>query len=184
MAILLVVAHPNSRSFTHALGQAFAEGAAASGRETDLIDLYAGRFDPCLSEAELAGTRDPVIQGFQDRLRRADGLALAFPVWWGSPPAILTGWLQRVFSYGFAFTMEKGAPRGLLRWPVALLSVGGGPAPAPEASPLGPLTAALQFCGVTDIRPQAVWEIGPKSPPEARAAALASARTLGSRFPD
>jgi NAD(P)H dehydrogenase (quinone) len=122
MDVLWVVAHPEPRSLTGVLA---AEGRAAleeQAHRVEVSDLYAMRWDPVLTRADYglapderlfvsagsrraydAGTLPPEIRAEQEKLRRADALVLQFPLWWFGMPAILKGWVDRVFVEGFAY---------------------------------------------------------------------------------
>jgi NAD(P)H dehydrogenase (quinone) len=125
MKILVVYAHPNPASFNHALLDQFNQGLQAAGHEAEILDLYALGFNPVLSAADLAalpqGKIPPDIAAHQDRVARAEGLAFIFPLWWSSLPALLKGWIDRVFSLGFAYDFREGGPVGLLKHRKALL---------------------------------------------------------------
>src|SRR4029079_4648856 len=85
------------------------------------------------SEQELAarcGTFAPEIQREQERVRAADLLVLQFPLWWGSVPAILKGWFDRVLAYGFAYVDGRRFDTGLFKGRRALFSVTTGGTPA------------------------------------------------------
>ncbi len=116
MRILVVWAHPLADSYSAALKDR-AEGALQeAGHEIDLLDLYAEAFDPVLSAQERRdyheiGPNLRNVQSYVDRLRAAEGLLLVFPTWSFGYPAILTGWLQRVWIPGVAFGLrEEGGP--------------------------------------------------------------------------
>lgn len=118
MNVLLVYAHPSPRSFNHALLESFARPFHSGRHKVAVRDLYGIRFDPVLSEADLAGIPRqavrPDVAAEQERVKEADLLAFLYPVWWLSEPAILKGWIDRVFTLGFAFRLEGHQPVGLL----------------------------------------------------------------------
>jgi NAD(P)H dehydrogenase (quinone) len=119
MRILIVLAHPKPDSFNAALCRAFCEGLHEAGHETDIADLYVEAFDPVLSGSELdtLGTGRPHggVATYQKRILQAQALAFIFPVWWFGVPAILKGFVDRVFQEGFAFRFTAdGRVRGLL----------------------------------------------------------------------
>jgi NAD(P)H dehydrogenase (quinone) len=91
---------------------------AQKGHAVRVRDLYESGFDPVLKAAdfeELAqGRVSADIQPEQDELRWADQLILVFPIWWAGLPAILKGYIDRVFSYGFAYLYTEEGPKGLL----------------------------------------------------------------------
>ncbi|MRJ77085.1 flavodoxin family protein [Aeromicrobium sp. SMF47] len=114
--VMLLLAHPRSTSFCHALAERVAEQLIELGHEVRSHDLYAERFDPILAtyeshttgdetESALAREEDPLISLHRAELRQADGLAVVHPNWWGMPPAILTGWVDRVVVPGVAYRL-------------------------------------------------------------------------------
>jgi NAD(P)H dehydrogenase (quinone) len=118
MNVLIVYAHPSPRSFNHAILEAFAKPFQAHGHTVVVRDLYGIRFDPVLTEADLGalnrGTARLDVAEEQRHVKEADLIAFLFPVWWFSEPAILKGWIDRVFSMGFAFRLEDQAAVALL----------------------------------------------------------------------
>jgi NAD(P)H dehydrogenase (quinone) len=126
MRVLIVLAHPKPDSFNAALCAALCEGIRAAGHETDVADLYAERFDPVLQGPELdtLGTGRPLpdVAAYQERIVRAQALAFVFPVWWFGIPAILKGFIDRVFQENFAFRFTfPGRVQGLLAHKKALV---------------------------------------------------------------
>jgi NAD(P)H dehydrogenase (quinone) len=125
MKVLVVYAHPNPESFNHAVLEKFLGGLRSKNHEVEILDLYAQGFDPLLTAADLAsfqaGETPADIQAQQARVARAEGLAFIFPIWWSSLPAILKGWIDRVFSLGFAYAFTEEGPVGLLKQQKALL---------------------------------------------------------------
>ncbi len=125
MKVLVVYAHPNPESFNHAILERFVEGLQSKNHEVEILDLYAQGFNPLLSATDLAslqaGETPADIQSQQAKVARAEGLAFIFPIWWSSMPAILKGWIDRVFSLGFAYAFREEGPVGLLKQQKALL---------------------------------------------------------------
>lgn len=116
MRVLVLHAHPDANSFNAALCRAVVETLRGRGRDVDLCDLYAERFDPVLSPAERIGYHDlqtnrAPVAGYVDRLLRAEALAMVYPIWNFGYPAILKGFFDRVFLPGVSFRMENGRPR-------------------------------------------------------------------------
>ncbi|QVW26681.1 NAD(P)H-dependent oxidoreductase [Pseudomonas hormoni] len=134
MHSLIVVAHHNPRSLTHSLAARIAEGVIASDPDNtvELVDLSAEGFDPRFSAADLAvhhrEASPPVdVVAEQARIDRADHLVLVYPVYWWSMPALLKGWIDRVFSNGWAFdfTADAKLEKKLGHLRVHLIGVGG-----------------------------------------------------------
>lgn len=125
MKVLVIYAHFNPKSFNHAILEAFTEGLNDGGHTYDVVDLYATNFDPCTKPQDLAQfsgdqmPRDVLEQ--QEKVTNADGLVFIFPRYDWTYPAILKGWIQRVFSYGYAYRMSENGIEGLLHPNKALL---------------------------------------------------------------
>jgi len=117
MRALLVAAHPLDDSFTKAAARRIARTLERRGIEVDLLDLYAERFDPCLTAAERRSYFMPpydssAVRTYVERLERAEKLVLVFPQWWFGVPAILKGFFDRVLAPGAAFDLppDGGMP--------------------------------------------------------------------------
>jgi NAD(P)H dehydrogenase (quinone) len=156
MRVLTVYAHPNPASFCHALLEQFTQGLTDAGHESDVVDLYAIKFNPVygmddyaffahesvplfdeteLREQMVAGAggtirrvvarrwlrdkrlpellevvakrRPKDVLPQQEKVAAADGLAFVAPIYWMNLPAMLRGWVERVFTYGFVYTMSR-----------------------------------------------------------------------------
>ncbi|OXM70101.1 NAD(P)H-dependent oxidoreductase [Amycolatopsis vastitatis] len=125
--VVVLLAHPRPGSFNHALADRVRDALAGAGRPVWFHDLYAEGFDPVLTAEEaytsgtraeefLAATPDPLVRRHRDELRDATGLVAIHPNWWGKPPAILAGWLDRILVPGVAYRLDDagGAPESLL----------------------------------------------------------------------
>jgi NAD(P)H dehydrogenase (quinone) len=126
MRIFIVFAHPKPDSFNAALCAALCEGVRAAGHEPEVADLYQEGFDPLLRGPELdtLGTGHPLadVARYQERILKAHALAFIFPIWWFGTPAILKGFVDRVFQEEFAFRFTStGQVRGLLPQRKALI---------------------------------------------------------------
>ncbi len=103
----VIVAHPNPDSFNLAVAKAYCEAAGALGHAAILRDLYRTGFDPRLRDGEIprpngfAPGEDVVAE--REMIARADVFAFVYPVWFNAPPAMLKGYLDRVFGMGFAY---------------------------------------------------------------------------------
>lgn len=116
---LVLFAHPCGESFSRALYDTTCESLTKTGWDVDAIDLYEDGFDPVLSETERRGyheteTNAAPVSEYVDRLKSADALAMVFPVWNFGYPAILKGFIDRVFLPGVSFVLEEGQVRGNL----------------------------------------------------------------------
>jgi NAD(P)H dehydrogenase (quinone) len=128
MKVLIVLAHPDKGSFNHAIAHACAEALATNGHIAVLQDLYADGFDPILGKLEIArGSEiDAEIGRLSRELVEYDGVIVVHPNWWGIPPAILTGWIDRVIRPGVAYRFVEGdngegVPVGLMKAHTALV---------------------------------------------------------------
>lgn len=108
---LIVVAHPNSDSFNHAIVQTTVHALKAKGHETVVRDLYTLQFEPVLSLEDFnslrAGQIPDDIKAEQGFITSADVITFIYPIWWTGLPGILKGYVDRVFSYGFAYAYGK-----------------------------------------------------------------------------
>lgn len=114
----VVVAHPNRRSLTHSAAQAYAEAAHALGHEVLVRDLYAMDFDPRLRTAEIPQLTLPTpgadVVAERGLIADADVFAFIYPFWFNAPPAILKGYVDRIFCMGFGFGPTLGGTEPLL----------------------------------------------------------------------
>lgn len=109
--ILIVLGHPRSDSLCGALTQRYADGAAAAGHTVRMMRLADLRFDPIL-HGGYQGSQplEPDLQAAREAITWADHLVFAYPIWWGAMPALLKGFIDRVFLPGFAFKYREGSP--------------------------------------------------------------------------
>lgn len=108
--LLLIVGHSNPNSFTNALALAYERGASVAGVDTERIDLSSLRFDLVLRQGEQGQAQplEPDLVAAQAAIRAADHVAWFFPTWWAAPPALVKGFVDRVFLPGYAYAYEKG----------------------------------------------------------------------------
>ncbi|OOW83173.1 NAD(P)H oxidoreductase [Xanthomonas axonopodis pv. clitoriae] len=134
MHALIVVAHPEPRSLTHAIAAQVSAGLQeAGGSHTfELADLAQEGFDPRFNQADIAlfqqrAAPAPDVAAEHARLDRADALVLVFPIYWWSFPALLKGWIDRVFTLGWAFdeSADGKIVKKLQHLDVHLLAIGG-----------------------------------------------------------
>ena len=188
MHLLIVYAHPRTSCYTHAVAQSLARGVAERGHTSELADLYREGFQPCLAEpdyAQFSGVDMPQdVAREQARVERADGLAFVFPVWWWSFPAILKGWIDRVFSEGWAYRFDPALSRGVLRdRPTVLLGVGASRESTArkygyaEAMQAQILTGILGYCGLRNVEAHFIYDVEHSA--EERARFLAKAHECG-----
>lgn len=107
MHVLTVLDHPNPSAFSAAVARSFARGAEDAGHSTELADLHAEGFDPRWTRADIEaeGVADlPAdVRAEQARIARADAICLVFPLFWWGMPALTKGWIDRVWSWGWAY---------------------------------------------------------------------------------
>ncbi len=122
MKISVILAHPNKKSFNHAIAATVVETLKQNGHEVFFHDLYEEKFDPILSTEEIS--RDVALPSEVEKhcieISAADGVVIIHPNWWGQPPAILKGWVDRVIRPGVAYEFleddkGEGVPCGLLK---------------------------------------------------------------------
>ncbi|MGE0499351.1 MAG: NAD(P)H-dependent oxidoreductase [Rhizobiaceae bacterium] len=117
MRTLVVFCHPVPDSFGAAVRDAAVATLRSRGWEVRLIDLYAERFDPVMSEAERRSynehaPQDPALAPHVENLRWAEAILFVYPTWWYSVPAMLKGWLDRVWALDVVFRLDR---RGLVQ---------------------------------------------------------------------
>lgn len=132
MHALFVVAHADQQSFTHAVTAEVAKGLADSGHSFEIADLSEQGFDPRFGTADLAKFRNQGevpddVRFEQLRIERADALVLVYPIYWWSFPALLKGWIDRVFTNGWAYEerSDGSLDKKLGDLQVHLLAIGG-----------------------------------------------------------
>lgn len=128
MKILIVLGHPDSNSLNHAIAHAVRDDLFNEGYDVMFHDLYEEGFYPLLTAEEIPnnGKIDQMIETHCHDLSSADGIVIVHPNWWGQPPAILKGWIDRVFRPGVAYRFEEGdagegIPIGLLKASTAVV---------------------------------------------------------------
>lgn len=119
MNVLVIYAHPYNQSFNHAIKETIVMSANSTGNLVEVRDLYALDFDPVLRAEELVNSfkGNPVLADVaieQNYIRWADMVVFVYPLWWAGMPAILRGYLDRVLSFGFAYTADENGTTGLL----------------------------------------------------------------------
>jgi len=120
------LAHPNSQSFNHAIAQATVAELRQNGHQVFYHDLYAEKFNPILPADEIPqeASVPEELEAHCREMSGADGVIIVHPNWWGQPPAILKGWVDRVIRPGIAYQFMdgdkgEGVPIGLWKAKVA-----------------------------------------------------------------
>lgn len=159
---LVVFAHPNPKSFGKAILDTVVKASEEKGVSVRIRDLYALGFDPILKPADFeafqSGRVPQDIADEQQHIIWAEVVTFIYPVWWTSLPAMLKGYVDRVFSYGFAYESVNGNINGLLKGKRALVfSTTGSPSKVYEEN--GMFDSMIQttgqgifnFCGMNEV---------------------------------
>ena len=135
MHVHIIYAHPEEKSFTHALLEQTIAAIGENGHSFEISDLYRENFNPVAGRGDFTSianpdyfhyqseqayaannqTFSPEIAREQARFQKADLVIFIFPLWWGGPPAILKGWFDRVLSFGFAYADGTRFETGLFK---------------------------------------------------------------------
>ena len=186
MKVLVVLGHQRQGSFCHAIASTAVEELKTAGHDVVYHDLYAERFDPILPDDQILKTAlvDPVVDRHGHEVRAADGYLIVHPNWWAMPPAILKGWIDRVFRQGVAYEFGPGGTivEHLAGKRALVLTTSNTPRGVELAvfgDPLENLwkTCIFGFCGVKDFR-RRNFESIVMSTPEQRALWLSETRRL------
>ena len=164
MEISVILAHPDKNSFNHAIAHAVIEEFQANGHTVFFHDLYEEKFNPLLPASEIPADAPlpPEIQFHCNEISLADGIVIIHPNWWGQPPAILKGWIDRVIRPGVAYEFiegdsGEGIPNGLLKAKFALVINTSNTSTAREKNVFGdPLESlwkkcVFELCGVPNF---------------------------------
>jgi NAD(P)H dehydrogenase (quinone) len=110
MKVTVILAHPDKGSFNHAIAEAAMETLNTNGHEVAFHDLYREKFPPVLPVHEIPGdaTLPRIISRHCSEISKTEGIIIVHPNWWGQPPAILKGWVDRVLRPGVAYTFAEG----------------------------------------------------------------------------
>ena len=128
MKISLILAHPDKNSFNHAIADTARNYLQIKGHDVTFHDLYDEGFDPVLHAQEIPADA-PVPEAIRPvckEIASAEGIIIIHPNWWGQPPAILKGWIDRVIRPGVAYKFlehdgGEGVPVGLLNASTAVV---------------------------------------------------------------
>jgi putative NADPH-quinone reductase len=128
LRVNVILAHPDSQSFNHGIAETAVHQLERNGHSVVFHDLYAEQFDPLLPSDEIAAdvALPPDVEQHCDETSTADGIVIIHPNWWGQPPAILKGWVDRVMRPGVAYKFVEGdkgegVPVGLLKARAAIV---------------------------------------------------------------
>ncbi len=191
MKVIVIIGHQRKGSFCHAIAEAAVEELRAGGHEVIYHDLYEEEFDPILPHQEIVDESriDPVVRGHIDEVLAADGYLVVHPNWWGQPPAILKGWVDRVMRQGSVYEFTAEGVNGFLRGKSALVFTTSNTPREDELRLFGdPLenlwkSCIFNFLGVENFQ-RRNFESIVLSTPEQRKGWLAEVRqTVRERFP-
>lgn len=119
MKHLVIYAHPNDNSLNGHFRKTVTQTLLQNGHEVMLRDLNAAAFNPVLSLEDMQGQRKGIVsadvQAEQEHITWAECITFIYPIWWTGMPALMKGYIDRVFSYGFAYRYDQGVQQGLLR---------------------------------------------------------------------
>ncbi len=190
MKISVILGHPYDKSFNHAIADSVVSVLKENGHEVNYHDLCAEGFDPILMGEELVSDRsdDKLIQIHWNEIKKADGIIIIHPNWWGQPPAILKGWVDRVLRENVAYRFPEcddgsGLPIGLLKARIALVFNTSNTPEERENTVFGdPLEriwkdCIFDFCGVSNFD-RRMFRTMAGSTPEQRQAWLSEARNM------
>ncbi len=185
---LIVLAHPERKSFNGAWADATERASVALGHEVIWSDLCSMRFDPvearqhfsgdepntvfdplkAQERAVAAGTLPDDVATEIAKIQRADRIICHFPIWWFGAPAVLKGWMDRVLAHGALHSVDQRFDRGMCRGKKVLFCVTLGATEA-EASFNGkegdiqmllwPLAYTMRYLGMTVLEPNPVFSV-------------------------
>ena len=165
--ILVFLGHPQSKSYCAALAQAYTDGARAAGAEVRQVNLAELAFNPVGSGSHAQPLElEPALRQVQTDIQWAEHLVFVYPILWGTIPALLKGFIERVFTPGFAMNFRKDSPLWdkLLKGRSARLIVTLNTPPLlyrllfRRAGHITMKRSILEFCGITPVR---ITDIGP-----------------------
>ncbi|MGE3303936.1 MAG: NAD(P)H-dependent oxidoreductase [Hyphomonadaceae bacterium] len=187
---VVILAHPNPQSFNAAVAAAYRKAAEALGHSVMTRDLYAVGFDPRLSAGEIPGgelaSAPPEIAAERALLADADVFAFIYPLWFNAPPAILVGYVQRVFGMGFGYGPQRGGENQRLLPGRRLISFSSSGAPEEWLRAEGAWEALRTLfdrhvagvCGMTALEHRHFGAVTPSAPRTRLAAHLAGVREV------
>jgi putative NADPH-quinone reductase len=165
MKILTVVSHPRVNSLTFSVANRFIQGLTDAGHETEMLDLHRSGFNPVMWEADEPDwssdrkVYSPEVQAEMERLKNHDALAFIFPIWWYNLPAMLKGYIDRVWNDGFAYGSNKLHHKRVL-W----LGLGGAPQKDFEKRQYDKMLSHLlniaiaEYCGISDSKVEILYD--------------------------
>ncbi len=169
MDCLVIYAHPGPKSFNHAILERVENILRKAKRTFEVRDLYALKFNPSAGPAEIyhPGVKAPRDVLREQRLvQEADTLVFIYPIWWFGMPAILKGYIDRVFSMGFAYRIDGEKLIGLLPGKRAVIINTTGVSREvfvregqEEAMRKAIDSGIIEFCGMKIVEHRYLWEV-------------------------
>lgn len=202
MHMLTVYSHPFRDSYPAAVMDSFHAAFQRTGETVDVLDLHQEQFDPRFTAEDHAhfwgGPIPPEIERMHHRVMAADRLAFVFPVYWWSMPALMKGWVERVFTAGWAYQYGKGiddrgrAPlHGLLpSIPTVLIGIGGSKKPTyekygyDEAMRTQLDVGIFAYCGIDDVESHVIYDVEGDHNAPTREAGLVQVVEIARSFAD
>lgn len=200
MHVLTVFSHPLPDRYPAAVMDAFHDPIRRAGHTIDTLDLHEEGFDPRFTAEDHAhfwgGPVPGEIARMHERVAAADRLAFVFPVYWWGMPAMMKGWIERVFTGGWAYQYGTGVAdrgtqplRGLLQSvPTALIGVGGSTRRTydrygyADAMRTQLDVGVFAYCGIDDVESHLIYDVEGDTNAPQREAGLATARDIARAF--
>lgn len=200
MHLLTVFAHPFQDKYLSAVMDAFHAPLLGAGHEIDVLDLHTERFDPRFTAEDHAhfwgGPIPPEIAAAHARVNAADKLAFIYPVYWWGMPALMKGWIERVFTQGWAYKFGdgiedrgKGAKASLLgNKPTVLIGVAGSKQATYEKYGYDDAmrtqidVGTFAYCGIADVESHLIFDVEGDHNADKRAAGLTQALDVATAF--
>lgn len=200
MHLLTVFAHPFTDKYPAAVMESLHTPFRQPGHSIDVLDLHQEGFDPRFTEADHShfwgGPIPPGIAEMHRRVEAADRLAFVFPVYWWGMPALMKGWIERVFTGGWAYQYGTGVDdrgkqplHGMLpSIPTTLIGIGGSKKRTydtygyDEAMHLQIDIGTFAYCGINDVETHLIHDVEGDHNAHMRDAGLRRAREIGAEF--
>lgn len=199
--LLTVFAHPFTDRYPAAVMNAFHESFRTAGHTIDVLDLHQEEFDPRFTAADHAHFwGGPIPEGIAEmhhRVEAADRLAFIYPVYWWGMPAIMKGWIERIFTGGWAYQYGTGvADRGgtqplnalLPSIPTTLIGIGGSKKRTydkygyDDAMRTQIDVGIFAYCGIDDVESHLIYDVEGAHNTQQRDTGLRQVRDIGSAF--
>jgi putative NADPH-quinone reductase len=187
--IQLILCHPQPVSFNHAVANRAREALAGAGHQILFHDLYQEGFDPVMPESEFRRgvSFDEQVVRHAEELGACGGLVFVHPEWWGQPPALLKGWLDRVLRPGVAYELptefSDQTPIPLLGGKSALVFATRDAAARSGALERVWMEGVFAFCGIREAACHVLHDLRRLGPAERKAWLAQVGKTVLAFFP-